>query len=234
MLSLLGALGRRMMGILYGALNDEERARYLCEHPDEFAEKLTALLLGEAPPGFSGIAKAAVFYKRHFGLAKDFSSLHVPRKPPGDYWLLVVAEGLTPMRVFARWQELGWGCWKSRDDLDSFIPKSDRKSDKDYAVWVKATQEADEDLKKKSYEDLGDLGIFGNTLLERMLLEIQYNDETGDHLDKINATLCSGSRYPDGRVPFIYWDVEGRGLCIFGCGPRDCSDGLRSRAVVSS
>src|SRR3990167_5339132 len=45
----------------------------------------------------------------------------------------------------------------------------------------------------------------GITLRERLLMEILYFKETGNHLDIKGWTICSGSRGSDGGVPDVYW-----------------------------
>ncbi len=57
----------------------------------------------------------------------------------------------------------------------------------------KSTKEADPEMKT------------GITLLERIIFEIKYFIETGNHLDIKGLTFCSGSRYSDGGVPGAIW-----------------------------
>lgn len=45
----------------------------------------------------------------------------------------------------------------------------------------------------------------GITLRERLLFELAYFNETGNHLDIKGVTFCSGSRYADGDVPNVHW-----------------------------
>ena len=69
-------------------------------------------------------------------------------------------------------------------------------------------QEADPDMANKSANDLEKESIKGITLRERLLFELAYFKETDEHLDVENLTLCSGSRYSDGRVPGVRWDAR--------------------------
>ncbi|MBI2033890.1 MAG: hypothetical protein HYT13_02215, partial [Candidatus Liptonbacteria bacterium] len=73
------------------------------------------------------------FYKKHFDLAKDFSSLRIPEKRDGFDRLIVVAEGMTSEKIFGRIKSLmlAWKYWDNLDDITS-----DRKADKDYCIWV--------------------------------------------------------------------------------------------------
>lgn len=92
------------------------------------------------------------------------------------------------------------------------------------------TQEADEDLKNKSANDLEKEGVEGITLRERLLYERRYFEKTGQHLDIKSITLCSGSRYAVGHVPCVYWDSDE--LSVHRYSPGDRYDFLRSRRAV--
>lgn len=117
---------------------------------------------------------------------------------------------------------------------------SDEQLDKDFpppknptSRKFKNVQEADEDLKDKSANDLKKEGIEGITLRERLLFELAYFKETGKHLDINNLTLCSGSRYSVGNVPCVGWsDFDGK-LSVDYADPSFADGLLRSRQVVS-
>jgi hypothetical protein len=118
--------------------------------------------------------------------------------------------------------------WYNNEKLDKDFPpvKSDR--------YFKKNLEADEELKNKSANELEKMGVKGMTLRERLLMELAYFNETGQHLDIDNITLCSGSRYSDGDVPDVSWGVDHRGLCVGRYDPGTADDDLRARAVVSN
>jgi hypothetical protein len=101
-------------------------------------------------------------------------------------------------------------CWKSyNQSLDEAIPTNDRNPQNGtYAIWMRDRVEADEELVNKSADDLKQEAIAGNTLLERLLLELKYFGETGKHLDINNVTACTGSRNSDGNVPNVYWNDD--------------------------
>jgi len=114
----------------------------------------------------------------------------------------------------------------------------DERMDKDFPPpkkittrYFKKTVEADENLKNKSADDLGKKGIEGITLRERIIMELQYFNETGEHLDIINITLCSGSRRSDGDVPDADWSGSKFEVGWFDAGDR--GGGLRSREAVT-
>lgn len=169
-------------------------------------------------------------YKEVFGLDKDFSNLQISERKEGFDRLIIVAQGMTPNRIFNKLKEL-MKTWKYSDDLDSIT--SVRKTDQDYAIWVRDRAEADEELKNKSANDLQKEGVNSITLEERLLLEIKYFRETGKHLDVENITLCAGSRDAGGGVPGVYWDGWGGWLGVNWFGPGGACGGLRSRPVVS-
>ena len=98
----------------------------------------------------------------------------------------------------------------------------------DYELLKISIKELDSVL--KSYE-LEKEGIKGITLLERLQLELDYFNETGKHLDIDNLTLCSGSRYSDGSVPYVDWVSSDSTMRVGWCYPDSRNDGLRSREI---
>lgn len=164
------------------------------------------------------------------GVESDFSSLVVPLRQKGFDRLLVVPQGMTPNKLYDLCQNQ-FPCRRYMDDLDQI--KSVRTPDKDYAVWVRGGQEADEELKNLSANDLQKKGVLGITIEERLVFEAKFFKETGEHLDKETITLCSGSRSPDGHVPGVCWYQAYGRILVFWCNPENRRDGLRSRAAVS-
>ena len=111
------------------------------------------------------------------------------------------------------------------ENLDKDFPAPEH----DIISWVKAEEEADENLKNKSTDDLEKEGIKRITLRQRLMLEYIYFVITGDHLDIENITLCSGSRSSDGGVPSVNWHSGDRRLYVDWCDPDDSRGALRSR-----
>jgi len=74
----------------------------------------------------------------------------------------------------------------------------------------------------------------GSGFNKRLLLELFYHWKTGKHLDILNWTLCSGSRYSVGGVPIVGWHGGYDRLSVGWCnaGSRDDEE-LRSRQAVS-
>jgi hypothetical protein len=170
------------------------------------------------------------FYKKHFGLEVNLSNLKTPEQQPGFDRLIIVAQGLTLNQVYDVCSK-HFSCWRCVKNLDKAIVENDRTSDKgSYAVWFRDRQEADEELEDLSADQLAGKKISGITLLERLIYELKYWDETGKHLDIFNVTLCAGSRDSGGNVPGVDWDDVGLGVRWSDSGTR--RDYLRSRAAV--
>lgn len=173
--------------------------------------------------------KWKTFYKELFGIECDFANLVVPKRKKGFDRLIVVAKGMTPNRLFGKMKEC-FPSWRHTDNLDTIV--SDRRADRDYAIWVRDRVEADEELKNLSANDLRAKDIPGITLEERLLYELKFFKETGKHLDVVNVTLCTGSRDPDGGVPSVLLSCDGR-VDVNWSDPDSRGVSWRSRAVVS-
>ena len=170
------------------------------------------------------------FYRDTFDSEVDFSELQVPKKEEGFDRLIIVAQGMTPQRLYDKCKEL-FPCWKWTDKNFNKVVSSERTSKNGaYAVWFRDRIEADEELKNLSANDLKEQGITGITLEERLLYELKYFAETGKHLDVKNITLCSGSRDSDGGVPDVYWCSDQ--LEVYWYDPDDGYEFLRSRRAV--
>ena len=172
------------------------------------------------------------FYRKNFGV--ELGDVKIPEKIPS--WaefgrLIVVAEGLTMNQVYDACRKR-FPCWRYSDDLNKSVPTSERDPKNGaYAIWVRDVVEADKVHRNKSAKMIKEEGLTTETLLERMLHELVYFLETGEHLDIQNWTLCSGSRSSDGLVPYAYWRVRGFGVC-WGTF-EDRVERLRSREVIS-
>lgn len=167
-------------------------------------------------------------YREEFGETHDFSGVKIPEKKEGFNRLLVIAKGMTPNRVYTACAKK-FPCWRYTEDLDKGVPTNDRMSIEHYAIWVRDRVEADEELANLSADDLAKKQISGITLLERLLLELKYFRETCKHLDTQNVTLCSGSRFAGGYVPYAYW--LGSWFRVGWYYRFDQGPSLRSRAV---
>lgn len=171
------------------------------------------------------------FYKDVYGLDLDFSGIAIPVRKHGFDRLLVVAQGMTPQRLFDKCKEMFPTRKYADRNLDEVV-KSDRTAQNGhYAVWVRDREEADEENKNLSANKLAERGESGETLEERLLHEQKFFKETGEHLDEENVTLCAGSRDSDGDVPGVYFRSDQVRVSWYHT---DRSyDSLRSRSVVS-
>lgn len=172
------------------------------------------------------------FYREEFSMDCTFEGIEIPVQPAGFGRLIIIAPDITTEGVYRQCARR-FSCWKCTDDsLNVAVPTNDRDNGrKGYAIWVRERVEADEKHKDKSADDLKEAGIKGMTLLERLVYELKFFKETGNHLDVDNVTLCSGSRYSDGDVPDVDWyDDELRVDWYF---PDFADDALRAREVCS-
>ncbi|TSD01927.1 MAG: Uncharacterized protein Athens071425_242 [Parcubacteria group bacterium Athens0714_25] len=171
------------------------------------------------------------FYKKVFGENVDFSNVRIPEKPEGRWWLIILAKGMTPERLFLKCQEKFGMCkWTDRN-LDEIIISDRTAKDWHYAIWVRANVEADPEFKNLSANKLKEINHQGITLEERLVLGLFYFWRTNKHLDIQNWTLCAGSRVSDRSVPYVYCYDGKRGVDWYNPGSR--SDNRRSRLVVS-
>ncbi len=177
------------------------------------------------------LADWKIFYKNLFGFNLDLSQVKIPKRQPGFDRLLVIAQGLTPDKVFEICQKR-FKCWRYTEDLDKATEgRNDREPTQTYTIWVRDRVEADEELKNLSAEELQKQKIPGITLLERLIYELKFWDETAKHLDIQNLTLCSGSRNPGGGVLNVDWSSDR--LRVDWYAPQDADPSFRARAVVS-
>src|SRR3989304_9001611 len=141
------------------------------------------------------IAEWEGFYQDTFGIRADFSNLQIPEKESGFNLLIIMAGGMTPQRLYDKCGEL-FPCWKFAGvTLDNLVTYSERTSKNDaYAIWVRDYVEADEEFRSLSADKIKAKNITTETLEERLLHELKYFRETGEHLDMENITICTGSR----------------------------------------
>ena len=177
-------------------------------------------------------------YFKLFNRRPDLSTLRVPEKPEGfgSMRLVVVAREIldwTENHPFEGVQEAlkkHFPGLEYIDDLDADITTNDRDpKNGSYAVWVRDTQEPDEEFVNRSANDLKAENHTGIIVLERQLFEWDFFSEKGDHLDKTNITLCTGSRSSDGGVPGVSWIAARLDVDRYGSAHRHSA--LRSRRV---
>ena len=171
------------------------------------------------------------FYQKFFGLKVDFSKVSIPVQPEGFTRLVIVAKGTT-LNDAMRACKKHFATWQYYDDLDKDVVKNDRTAqDGAYAVWFRDRIEADEEMKNLSANNLAEQKVSGITLLERILMELEYFGRTGKHLDIENWTLCGCSRCSGGYGALCYWYVVEFG--VVWCSSVRSFPRLRARVAVS-
>lgn len=157
------------------------------------------------------------FYQKHFSLELNFADIVIPKRPSVDTWrLLIIAQGLTLSQVYKS-MSAAFKCWKYADDLDKVVIKNARDTKHAYAIWVHDRVEPDVQYLGHSTKKIDPDMTIGVTLLERMIHEIVYFDETGEHLDIKGVTFCSGSRGSNGGVPGADWRADAQEVRVCWC-----------------
>ena len=145
------------------------------------------------------------FYQDHFKMVTDFSEVVVRERPKVGSWRLIFIPMGLSMNATLAIMRSKFQVWVYAEDLDASVTVNTRTSTMSYAVWVRDGVEPDGEFLGKSTRDSDMAGSIGMTLLERMVFEVKYFVETGQHLDNTGMTFCTGSRYTDGHVPYVYW-----------------------------
>jgi len=181
--------------------------------PEWVATKLQRIVEGKLVEEdvSSLLASWQEFYRDLFGLEVDFAGLSMPTQMKGFDRLIVVAQWMTPQRLYDKCAE-SFPCFpcskRTNQNLNESVQSERTAKDGAYAVWFRDAVEADEELKNLSANDLKKENIPGITLEERLLMELKYFKETVQHLDRQSSTICSGSRYSDGSVPLVNWRLD--------------------------
>ena len=174
------------------------------------------------------------FYRKYFRLTVDFSAIITPPEQLGFDRVIFISKGLKLNDVIKAMKKC-FPVSSYSDDLDKDVTENVRVSDRNYAIRIRERVEADEELKNLSANQLKQQGVNAVTLLERLVLELKYWSETGQHLDVQNWTLCAGSRGRDGRVPLVGWLAGSSEIRISWYDPDNvyANDHLRARQSVS-
>ncbi len=199
--------------------------------------EVLAMLRGEQTPeemkGMSTEAQVARWqelYWKEFGMMFDISKVvRIPERKKGFDRLIVVLRGLKVSTIFGAMGK-HFGTWKYCNDLDADITSIRTADSGHYAVWVRDVKEADEANRNKPVTSFKSEECV--TLTERLLHELAYFGETGQHLDAECHTICAGSRGQSGCVPGVYWRPGPRTVDVYWYSVGDRSSRGAVRSVV--
>jgi hypothetical protein len=150
------------------------------------------------------------FYRKFFGLGADFTGTRVPTKPEGRWRLILIPAGHESNRMLPA-MRTHFSVWAADESLDRAVCYDARSAlHGSYAVWVRDGVGPDDEYLGKSTDAADTKANIGVTLLERLLLELKFFYETGQHLDCGSVTLCTGSRVLGGYVPGVGWYPDRR------------------------
>ena len=173
------------------------------------------------------------FYRKYFRIRVDFTNVQIPDDPGGFDRAIFIPKGLKIHDVIKVMRK-AFGVWSfNYYELENEIVKNIRQSDRNYAIRLRELVEADEEIKNLLANPLKQQGVNCITLLERLVYELKYLSETGQHPDVQNFTLCAGSRDYRGRVPYVGWNADSGTLRIDLCDLTSADGNLRARQVVS-
>ncbi len=175
-----------------------------------------------------------IFYKKYFNYDLDVSRVKIPERVDGYNRLIVVVYGMNEKNLTVKCSEL----FPTKDGIElvtlnfNSIHSIRVSNHGPYAVWAQDRVDAERDYENKSVDHLDSLVDFtGITLQERLLFEIKYYDEAGNHLDQEKATLCSGTRLKDGRVFTVYWYKGEMNIDLVY--PNEEKEFIRARRVIT-
>gem|GEM_PF-1064149 len=220
--------------------------------PPESVQSVVKLTFNEACAKACGLLGMASEYAE---FVKKFGNEQAP-----GYWTLPMVKAeecvkaakatgykLTCNKVFAvlkaELRKLGKDAWSAYDDIDKAVADDLKKNikrnqrdpnrDGSYLISFKAAVEADEENANQSADDRPWESHKDIVLLERLFLELIYFLMTGENLDVKNWTLCAGSRFVGGDVPYVYFYSGFSWVYVYWCSSDDAHPGLRARSAFS-
>jgi hypothetical protein len=229
-----------LIGFIVEAVNEiffnmsEDQLAYWILKKDAMRKQLRSMFKVTEETFFEEKEQWRKFYHKHFSFELNFTDLVIPQKPTEGTWrLIIISQGLTLMQVYKAMSN-AFKSWKYADDLDKAVPTNARDTKNAYPIWVRDGVEPDEKYLGKSTNQADPNMTIGVTLLERMIHEMTYFDETGKHLDIKGVTFCSGSRDSDGCVPRVRWDANDQEVKVswFGLGRSGAGCGVREAVSI--
>ncbi len=202
----------------------EEKKKRLAEIEGQPAQKEKSAEIKEKVKNWED------FLKKHFSEKQfNLSEIEIPERTPEQEKEFTRLQFRTSkLDLFKKCQELFPLVNSTSKDLDEIIKNSDVENS---FIWVRDNEAADEEHKNKSLNMVEKEKLDIETIGDRVLHELKYFDETGDHLDKQTGTLTS-SRDSVGGVLGAYWRV-GK-FRVDWPYPDNRSDGWHVRQAVSS
>ncbi len=163
-------------------------------------------------------------------LQTDISVFPKMTPRPGFSWFVPIMAGLTLNQTLGIARKNFPVVSVVDNNLDRWVTINDRDCSVPYLAIFKPQIEADEKFSLISADELKKTGVIGNTLLERLMLEIIFFALFSRHLDvEDNFTLCSGSRYSNGYTPVVSCIDEIVTVDWWGAGAKEKN--LRTREV---
>ena len=206
-----------------------DTVRLLIKKPKKVGQALLAFVPSQDPYA-EARRQWEKFYQEFFGLTLHLSPVKIPDVQADFSRLIIVAPGITLNAAMSACKKR-FPTRQYYDDLDKSVTKNDRPAAGGaYAAWFRNRVEADEEHANKSANELAGQNFKGITLLEHIIMELEYFGRTGQHLDIHNVTLCSGSRFSGGGVPRCRWH-DGK-FFVLACGAGGSSSVLRAREAV--
>lgn len=133
------------------------------------------------------------FYRKYFKIELNVSSLDVPPHKDGYNKLLVIAPDLMVDQVYDVCSQ-NFACKKEFEETleVAIITNTRNPMNGGYAIWV---MEDDSDYEKPSVLAIGSYqSMQAETLLERLIHELKFYNETGTFCISNTADVCAGSR----------------------------------------
>ena len=211
----------------------QETAQYWIGKKKKLSAEIRKILVGQDKNQYADLIQDWQNFYHSLSIDCDLSDIRIPDDPGGFDRVIIMVQGITPQAVFNLCQK-EFKCWKWTDkNLDEVITSDRTTKDNAYAIRIRNSVEADKELKNLSANQLKEQNIPGITLEERLIYEIKFFKETGKHLDIQNITLCAGSRFDAGDVPYVYWSPNDGKLSVYWCNPGNRYDYLCARQAVS-
>ena len=180
------------------------------------------------------------FYRKYFRMDVDFSDIQIHEDYADFVRRILIPKGLTLNQVIKAIHKhfnISFGGYDINKIGNHGINESAvcniRSTKLNYDIYIRGLVEADEKFKDISANQLKERGVNCITLLERLIYELKYWDETGQHLDLHTLTICAGSSL-DGFVPNVGWCLAKDWLDVDSYDLDDSCDSARVREVVRS